>query len=114
MCRPYSRVQSVPYFRSRHGELDRRLPKLPAISTEKYPGLDDGALGEVVTTEQVIDLTEGSQPVRKLPYSAGPGNSEVVRKEVDKMLKFGVIEKETTPWEYPVVLATKNDGTYLF
>lgn len=80
----------------------------------KYPSLYDGTLGEIRATEHIIDLTEGAEPIRQPPYRTGIGARAVVKTEVDKMLKKGVIEPATTPWASPVVLAPKKDGTYRF
>lgn len=50
-----------------------------------------------MTTEHVIDLTEGSQSESQFPYRDGLGAREVTKEEVDNMLEFGIIEIETTP-----------------
>lgn len=71
-------------------------------------------LGEVVSTEHVIDLIEGAKPIRQLPYRAGPGSREVVKDHVEKILKLGVIGPATIPWASPIVLVPKKDGTYRF
>lgn len=76
--------------------------------------LYDGTLGEAVATEKNIDLTEGGKRARQFPYRAGTGPREVVKDHVEKMQMIGIIEPIITPWDSPVVLATKKDGTYMF
>lgn len=59
---------------------DLKLENLNEVHREKfreilqrYPRLYNGSLGEVVATEQVIDLKNGANPHRKLPYRTGSG-----------------------------------------
>lgn len=53
--------------------------------------LYDGTLGEVVTMENSINITEGSPTVSQLPYSAIPGARELIKKKVEKMLQIALI-----------------------
>lgn len=59
---------------------------------KKYKILYYGTFGEVFVTDHVMNLQEGSKTVRQLPYCAGPGSREVVKYNVEKMLKLGVIK----------------------
>lgn len=58
---------------------------------KRYKSLYDGTLGEVVATEQAIDLTADSKPVQKFTYRTGQLDREVVTEHVTKMLNNGII-----------------------
>jgi hypothetical protein len=50
------------------------------------------------------------QPPRRVPIALQPE----LKKEIDCMLKKGVIEHGQSPWSSPVVLVRKRDGTLRF
>ena len=60
-----------------------------------------------------IDLTT-TVPVRSRPYMVPQSVRAVIRKEIDEMLKLGVIEESTSPYGQPIVMVKKNDGTNRF
>ena len=74
----------------------------------------DGHLGSIKATRHYIELTEDAGPARSHPYRAGPTQRELEKKEVEKMLKKGVIELSTSEWAAHVVLAPKKDGSLRF
>jgi len=43
-----------------------------------------------------------------------PAEKEYVVQEIEKMLKQGVITKSSSPWNSPIVLVKKKDGTFRF
>ena len=67
----------------------------------------------VVGFEHVIE-TGRHPPVRSLPRRLAPAEREIVRREVEEMLKAGVIEHSYSPWASPVVLVRKKDGEIRF
>lgn len=79
-----------------------------------YSQLFDGKLGEIATTEELIDITEGAQTVRKLPYWEGQGDRKFVKEQVDKILEKGIIKPATSTWASPVVLVKNKYGTHRF
>jgi len=61
--------------------------------------------------EHKVELTE-KEPVKHKPYPTPYKMPEVVDKEVDEMLKMGIIEHSEAPYASPLVLVKKSDGTY--
>jgi len=58
--------------------------------------------------------TGDAKPFRKRPYPMSPYMSEILNREVDEMLKLGVIEPSNSPWCSPVLLVKKPTGEYRF
>ena len=54
-------------------------------------------------------MKPGSKPVRLNPYRMGPGTRELIKVQVDRMLKVEVIESSQSEWASPVVLFPKPD-----
>jgi hypothetical protein len=71
--------------------------------------------GIVTKTECNVPLNEPSQvPIRKRYYRYSPTVIDRMRKAIDEMLSNNIISKSTSPWAFPVVMATKSDGSYRF
>ncbi len=77
----------------------------------KHARMWSGEFGTVNNTVHSIELIERACTVRQMPYRKGPAGPEFEAKEVDKMLKAGVITPSNPEWASPVVLAPKKDGT---
>jgi hypothetical protein len=73
-----------------------------------------GTLGEMKTPPHRFEQSPGAQPVFQPPYQAGKAGQEIEQREVERMLKAGVIEPATSEWASPVVLITKKDGETRF
>lgn len=58
--------------------------------------------------------TQGETPLRQQPYRIPEAVRDSMRKEIQEMLKLGVIEPSLSPWASPVVLVPKRDGTTRF
>ncbi|KAL1259048.1 hypothetical protein QQF64_009625 [Cirrhinus molitorella] len=52
--------------------------------------------------------------VRQRPYRVPEACRHAIEKEIQKMLKLGVIEPSRSPWSSPIVLVPKPDGTLRF
>lgn len=61
----------------------------------------------------VVEL-EHDRPVRVRQYPLPYTKQEVIGKEVEAMLRMGVIESSTSPYASPIVLVTKHDGKIRF
>jgi len=81
---------------------------------EKSRALWSGHLGSIKATEHLIDLKPGSKPVRLNPYRMSPRTRELIKAQVDRMLKLEVIEPSQSEWTSPLVLIPKPDGSPRF
>ena len=57
-----------------------------------------------------IKLTS-SEPVRSKSYPIPYHKKEILQKEIDEMIRMGVIEPSISPYSSPVVMVPKKDGT---
>uniref|UniRef100_A0A8D8UHV7 Uncharacterized protein n=1 Tax=Cacopsylla melanoneura TaxID=428564 RepID=A0A8D8UHV7_9HEMI len=71
--------------------------------------------GKVRTNRMVyeIKLTDYT-PIKQGPYPVNPRLQEIITKEVDEMLKDGVIRPSSSDWSNPLLVVTKADGSYKF
>ena len=53
-----------------------------------------------------------AEPVKHKPYSIPYKMQEIIDKEIDEMLRMGVIEHSEAPYASPLVLVKKPDETY--
>ena len=61
--------------------------------------------------EHKVELTE-TEPVKHKPYPIPYKIQEIIDKEIDEMLRMGVIEHSEAPYALPLVLVKKPDETY--
>lgn len=69
-------------------------------------------LGRTDLVEHVIKTT--SPPIKQRYYPVNPNVQEHIDKELNKMLKLGVIEPSKSPWSNPILLVKKKDKSYRF
>ena len=69
--------------------------------------------GKAELVEHRIE-TGDAKPVRLLPYCLPHAYRDIVKKELEEMEKYGIIEKSTSDWFSLIVLAKKKDGTLRF
>jgi len=82
---------------------ERLRPQVLAL-LEKHRALWSGHLGSINATEHRIELKLGSKAVRLNPYRMGPRTRELIKAQVDRMLKLEVIKPSHNEWASPVVL----------
>lgn len=70
-------------------------------------------LGRTNKIKLTID-TGDSKPFKMKPYLLSPYLQEILNKELDSMLKLGVIENSESPWSSPTLLVKKANGEYRF
>lgn len=81
--------------------------KFKDISFEK------AGLGRTHLMEHVID-TADSPPIKSRPYPMSPEKLKELHSELEKMLKLDVVTKSEGPWNNPVLMVPKSDGTWRF
>ena len=69
----------------------------------------NGELGKVTAVRHHIDVGD-CKPKRARMRKYSVMELEVLWQEVDKLLKLGVIEPSTSPWNSPLLLVPKPDG----
>jgi hypothetical protein len=74
----------------------------------------DSPLGGTDLISHKIVLLEDSKPLRARNYRVSPFIQRLIDKEVDEMLKSGVIERAESEWNSPYLMVPKKDGTYRF
>ena len=60
-----------------------------------------------------VDVGDAT-PIKQHPYRLNPNKLKYLRKEVEYMLKHGIIEHSQSEWSSPCILVPKKDGTYRF
>lgn len=76
-----------------------------------YKDLFSDVPGQTTVLEHDVDVGNAT-PVKQSPYRLNPFKNDVVDKEVDYMLRHGLIEPSNSPWSSPVVLVKKQDGQF--
>lgn len=89
-------------------EADRIVESIKARGIAAW-SLDDLRPSDVPVSHsfELVDPTPISHSARRLPP---PKHNEVVREELEKMEKAGIITPSVSAWSFPVVIATKKDG----
>ena len=70
-------------------------------------------LGRTSLVQHSIN-TGDSKPIRQNPSRLPLSQQAVAEKEIETMLKRGVIEPSVSPWASPIVLVRKKDGSTRF
>ena len=61
---------------------------------------------------QAYDLqTEHKKPVVRKPYRPPLNLKPSIDREIDQLLKLGIIQPSTSPWSSPVIPVPKKDGS---
>lgn len=74
---------------------------------------DLSQLGKCKVGEHRIE-TQDAPPIKSRAYRRSPDEREFIDDEVEKMMKYGIVRKSTSPWSSPVVLVLKKDGSKRF
>lgn len=100
-------------------ELNKRVDHLPVRVQEQIEAL---FIKKGVVATSLRDLCPADVPFKRnfeisdetpVYHSAcrmTPKHNEVVQREVESMLKAGIITPASSAWSFPVVIATKKDG----
>ena len=79
--------------------------ELCALSTTK--------LGKTGIIKHKIDTGE-HEPIAGKPYKTNDEKKKIIKEEIEKMEKAGIIIKSYSPWASPVVIIDKKDGSKRF
>ena len=80
----------------------------------EFKDMWSGCLSKIDATKHRIELKPGATPIYQAPHRAGPIAPEKEKKEIDRMLRAGVIEPTSAEWASPAVFVPKKDGTIRF
>ena len=69
--------------------------------------------GRTNLIEYEMKLTT-TDPIRSKPYAVPHAKRDLLKQEIEKMLRMGVIEKSSSSYASPVVLVPKADGSLRF
>ena len=80
----------------------------------EFTDMWSGRLGKIDATKHRMELKLGARPIYQAPYRARPIARGKEKKEIDRVLRAGVIEPTSARWSSPVVFVPKEDGTMPF
>ncbi|XP_059424715.1 retrovirus-related Pol polyprotein from transposon 17.6 isoform X1 [Carassius carassius] len=102
------------------GKIDSHLSYLPKNQCEdvvkllqKYPTLFSDIPGRTTVLSHDIDVGN-SVPIKQHPYRVNPAKREIMKTEVDYLLKNGLAVPSQSPWSSPCLLVPKPDSTFRF
>lgn len=104
-------IDVVDHIRSQPHLTRMQQTRLNAL-LERNLALIGNGLGCTDVTAHVINAT--GPPIKQRYYPLSPVMQAHVNKELDEMMKLGVIEKSKSPWSSPIVLVKKKNGDYRF
>ena len=78
----------------------------PDVFPEELPGMPPDR-----DIEFVIELVPGTGPIAQKPYRMNPAELDELKKQLDDMLRKGLIRPSASPWGSPVIFVDKRDGT---
>ena len=94
-------------------EQERQLAELlRKYSTVFSTGDEDVGLTDLV--EHSIPVAPGTRPIRQPPHRLGPEKEAEAERQVQELLKKGLIEPAGGAWSSPVVLVRKKDKSWRF
>ncbi|UYV81563.1 K02A2.6-like, partial [Cordylochernes scorpioides] len=80
---------------------------------ERYGDLFSSRLGRTNLAKHRID-TEDAKPIKHKPYRVSAEEQDIIKEQIDEMLREGIIRPSSSPWSFPVILVKKRDDKYRF
>ena len=78
----------------------------------KFPSKDKSLRRTHLYKHRII--TENVPPIRQKYYYTSSKDDEVIKKEIEKGLKLGIIRPLSSSWASPIILVIKKDGSIRF
>lgn len=80
---------------------------------QSYPSLFSDVPGRTSVIQHDIDVGE-APPVKQHSYRVNPRKLDIMRTEVEYMLKHGIAVSSQSPWSSPCLLVPESNGSYRF
>jgi hypothetical protein len=80
------------------------------VVVHKYPDVLTPKLGLTHLIQYDIQLKDKT-PVRSSPYRLAPPKMDILRQQIDKLLREGVIEPSQSPYSSPMFLVPKRNNS---
>ncbi|XP_051216797.1 uncharacterized protein [Lolium perenne] len=78
----------------------------PEVFPDELPGMPPDR-----DIEFIIELVPETAPIAQRPYRMNPQELVELKKQLDDMLRKGLIHPSTSPWGSPIIFVDKRDGT---
>lgn len=112
-CFNISSMTSPVKFIHAKDDLDPQQIRDLEVVLEMFRNISGPNLGRTHMVTHDID-TGNAKPIKQRYYQMSPPMLDAVNKEVDKMLELNVIRKSSSPWNSPIVMVKKKDGSLRF
>jgi hypothetical protein len=107
-------VSSFPSSKARckKSTADSTVDQIPVVCEyadvfpEELPGMPPDR-----DIEFIIELVPGTAPIAQRPYWMNPEELVELKRQLDDMLRKGLIRPSASPWGSPVIFVDKRDGT---
>lgn len=90
--------------------VDLLMDSFVQVLQENFDLMPEG-LGGTDKAEHVI-VTKSRPITPQRYYRVSPIMQEYIDKELDEMLRLGVVEPSKSPWSSPIVMVKKKNGTF--
>lgn len=105
-------IQSIP---SQPGSEEPVPPVIHRVLTEFSDVFEEPtALPPHRSYDHAISLEPGATPINCRPYRYSPLQKDEIERQVNEMLRTGLITHSMSPYSAPVLLVKKKDGTWRF
>ncbi|XP_071055108.1 uncharacterized protein [Onthophagus taurus] len=102
----------VPDLRRGDWSFSKEPPLLREIIENLFRRDMESELSHTTLVEHHIRTN--ALPIKQRYYPISPAMQKVVDRELDEMLRLGVVERSRSAWSSPVLLVLKRDGGYRF
>lgn len=72
--------------------------------------LEGESLGKTDLVELELKVAEKSKPIALFPYKTPHSKEQILKDEIKRLLKEGIISPSISPWAFPAILVGKGGG----